>query len=332
MTWGEQNSKAEAHAQLDMAVDRGVNFFDSAEMYPVPARAETQGTSERFLGDWLVGRDRSRFVLATKVIGRSGLTWIRDGGGLNPPHLRTALEGSLRRLKTDYVDLYQLHWPDRFVPKFGGLHFDPRHYHDGTPIEETLTVLAQLIQEGKIRHYGLSNETPYGLAKFVATADKLGIPRPLTLQNAYNLLNRVFEIHLAESCFHEGIELMAYSVLAFGFLTGKYRRESLPDDARASLFPGFVKRYRPQAGPDSYALKTNAGEAIEAYAQLAGERGLTALALQFVKARPFAKSIIVGATSTAQLKENLDALAGDLPDGLVKAIDQIHWRYPNPCP
>ena len=237
MTWGEQNSAQEAHAQLDFAVEHGVDFFDTAELYPVPARAETQGRSEEILGAWLKGRDRSRYRVASKVIGKSRLAWIRNGGGLDRAHIRAAVEGSLRRMQTDYIDLYQLHWPDRYTPRFGGLHFEPQRFQEGAPILESLEALSELIREGKIRHFGLSNETPYGLGQFIALAEKHDLPKPVSLQNAYNLLNRVFEIDLLETCFHERVTLLAYSPLAFGFLSGKYRNGAKPEKGAGEPVP-----------------------------------------------------------------------------------------------
>lgn len=323
MTWGQQNSRSEAHAQLDLAVDAGINFFDSAEMYPVPARAETQGATETILGSWLADHDRGRYMVASKVIGKSNLTWIRGGGLLNRDHIRQALEDSLRRLRTDYIDLYQVHWPDRYVPKFGGFHFEPSRYSEGTPILETIEVLAELIGEGKIRYYGLSNETPYGLSQYIRLAEQHGLPKPVSIQNAYNLLNRVFEIHLAETCFHENIMLLAYSPLGFGYLTGKYRAGVRPERARVSLFPHYVQRYQGKA---------NAAQAIEAYAALAGADGLARLALRFIKNRPLPNCVIIGASNLDQLRENLAHLQGELSPERAAAVEEIHRRYPNPCP
>jgi len=324
MTFGQQNSEREGHEQLDLALAHGVTFIDTAEMYPVPGRPETQGATESIIGSWFArSGQRERVVLATKVIGNSGLSWIRDGGKHDRQHIRQALEGSLRRLRTDYVDLYQLHWPDRYVPKFGGLHFEPAEYRAGVPIEETLAALAELVDEGKIRAYGLSNETPWGISQFVRAAERNGWARPAAIQNAYHLLNRVFDIHLAESCFHENIPLLAYSPLAFGWLTGKYRGGARPAGARLTLFPEFPQRYRE---------KINAEPAIEAYARLAGDFGLGRMALTFVKSRTLCKSVIIGATSLAQLRENLAALEDDLPAHLAAEIEHIHRRYPNPCP
>jgi len=323
MTWGEQNDLAEAREQLAMAIDHGVNFIDTAEMYPTPMRAETQGATEEILGKLLRERNRAELIVATKVIGQSGLKWIRGGGRLDRANIRQALEDSLRRLGVDCVDLYQVHWPDRYVPKFGGLHFEPDDYYEGAAIEETAAAMAELIEEGKIRHYGLSNETPYGVNRYLRVAERQGLPRPVSIQNAYNLLNRVYDIHLAETCWHEKLTLLAYSSLGFGLLTGKYRGGARPAGSRLALFPKY---------PQRYVDKVNAEEAVEAYAELAGDYGLTRLALQFIAARPYPACAIIGATTTAQLRENLDAMTGEAPQELLAGVDRIHRRYPNPCP
>ncbi len=323
MTWGQQNDERDAREQMAMAVDRGVNFFDVAEMYPTPMRAETQGATEAILGKLLAERDRSRLVIATKATGRGGPRWIRGGGGLDRANLRAAIEGSLRRLAVDCIDLYQLHWPDRTVPKFGDRHFEPDRYQAGAPIAETAAAMAELIREGKIRHYGLSNETPYGVSQFARIAEREGLPKPVSVQNAYNLLNRVFDIHLSETCWHEKTTLLAYSPLGFGFLTGKYRGGARPPGSRLALFATYPQRYLNQP---------NAEEAIEAYAELAGEYGLTKLALQFIMSRPYPKCAIIGATKLSQLEENLDALAGALPQALIDGVEGVHRRFPNPCP
>lgn len=323
MTFGEQNGEGEGHEQLDMAFDRGVNFIDTAEMYPVPARAETQGSTERIVGSWLKQRRREDVILATKVIGKSQMTWIREGGRLNREHIRAAIETSLTRLQTDYVDLYQIHWPDRYVPKFGGYGFETDAYYEGTPILETMQALDELRREGKIRYYGLSNETPWGVGEFVRLAKEHGLSKPVSIQNAYSLLNRTFDPQLAETSFHENIPLLAYSPLAFGFLTGKYRHGAMPEGSRVASFKGY---------PQRYLDKPNKDEAIEAYAALAGGDGLTAMALRFVRERPFCQSVIIGATNLEQLDMNLRAFEGVLSTEQRKGIEDVHRRYPNPCP
>lgn len=323
MTFGEQNSETQGHSQLDLAFEHGVNFIDTAEMYPVPADAQTQGRTEEIVGTWLKKRDRDSVILATKVAGNSSMHWIRNGSRLDRTHIRQAVHSSLKRLQTDYIDLYQVHWPDRFVPKFGGVYFDESSYYEHAPLQETLTAMNELIAEGKIRAFGVSNETPYGLCQYFRLAEKMGLTPPVSIQNAYSLLNRTYEVHGAEVSYHENIPLLAYSPLAFGFLTGKYRNGVKPEGSRVARFPTYASRYK---------NKPNAEEAIEAYAMLAAEIGLTRLALQFVKSRPFCASVIIGATNNQQLEENLTAMQGTLPAHVLEAIDAIDRRFPSPCP
>lgn len=322
MTWGEQNTEAEAHEQLDYAISRGVNFLDAAEMYPVPGRAETQGRTESYLGTWLKNQQRDRVIVASKVIGQSGLKWIRGGGKLDAANIREAIEGSLKRLQTDYVDLYQIHWPDRTTPRFGGYAYETNRYQAGTPILETMRVMDALIQEGKIRHYGLSNETPYGMGEFVRLAETHGLAKPISIQNAYSLLNRTFDLHLAESSHHYNIPLLPYSPLAFGLLTGKYIGGKKPEGARLTVYPQFGQRYQ---------NKPNVEQAVEAYAEIA-DGDLTGMALRFVDSRPFVASTIIGATSVAQLKTDIDAFESQIDGKTLDAIEAIHLRYPSPCP
>jgi len=325
MTYGQQNRESEAHVQLDYAVERGVNFFDTAEMYPVPPRAETVTSTETIVGNWLIKQPRERIILATKVTGpRRRLDWIRGGpAALDRTNIRTAVEGSLRRLRTDYIDLYQLHWPERNVPMFGGDQFDPALETDAVPIREQLEVLSELVQEGKIRYIGVSNEYPWGVMNFLRLADEHGLPRIASIQNAYNLLNRTFECGLAEIAFREQISLLAYSPLAFGYLTGKY----LPDgdgNGRGTLFKGFTQRYQ----------KPNVEPAVSAYVQLARRQGISpaAMALSFVYRRWFVTSTIIGATGMAQLAENLDVWEKPLEQALLDEIEVLYRRYTNPAP
>lgn len=325
MTFGEQNSMADAHAQLDCAVAAGINFIDTAEMYPVPARAETQGSTESYIGHWLKHQPRERLILASKVAGpRRGMTWLRDGEvlRLNRQQMEQALHGSLRRLQTDYLDLYQIHWPERYVPMFGETEYDPARVVAATPIAEQIQALAGLMQAGKIRHYGLSNETPWGMAEFVRVADSLGLPRPVSVQNAYNLLNRSFEMGMTEIVDQTHIPLLAYSPLAFGLLTGKYRHQP-PAASRMLLYPGFGARYH----------KTNVPEASSAYAELAEQAGLTPaqLALAFVHSRWFVGSTIIGATTLPQLQENLSCTQVTLSDDVLEQIQRVHRRLCNPA-
>ena len=325
MTFGEQNSEAEAHAQLDYALGQGVHFIDTAEMYPVPTRAETTGLTERYVGTWLKQQARDRVILATKATGPGRpLDWIRKGQlNFNRDNLRQALDGSLQRLQTDYVDLYQLHWPDRNVPIFGQYHFHPEDERETVPLQETLAVLADFIKAGRIRHWGLSNETPWGLMTVLRLADALGLPRPVSVQNAYSLLNRTWENGLAEIGFREKISLLAYSPLGFGVLSGKYLRDA-KTPGRVNLFAGFAGRYS----------KPNTAPAVAAYAELAHRHGLTPtqLALGFAYNRWCVGSTIIGATTMAQLQENLAAAQVRLSPDILADIERIHLLFPNPAP
>ncbi|OIQ76932.1 L-glyceraldehyde 3-phosphate reductase [mine drainage metagenome] len=326
MTFGEQNTEEQAHAQLDEALAQGVNFIDTAEMYPVPARAETSGRTESYVGSWLRRQRRDAIVLATKAAGPGrGMAWIRDGElGFDAPQLQRALDGSLRRLGTDYVDLYQLHWPDRNVPLFGQQLFDPSAERDSVPLARTLLAIGELIRSGRVRHWGLSNETPWGLMRCLQLADVLGVPRPLTVQNAYSLLNRSWETGgLAEVGWREGVGLLAYSPLGFGVLSGKYLDD--PNAVgRINLFGGFGQRY----------AKPNVEQAVAEYAALARRHGLTPtqLALGFTASQWCVGATIIGATSVQQLRENLDAMRLRLSPELRAEIDAIHQRWPNPAP
>jgi len=329
MTWGEQNSEAEAHDQLDVAVDRGVNFIDAAEIYPVPPKAETQGLTERYIGSWLAKRsDRDRLVIATKVAGTStGLEWIRGGPELNARQIREAVDASLERLQTDYIDLYQIHWPGRPANYFGRLGYSSDDSDAGgaavESIEETLRALAGLVETGRIRQIGVSNETPWGVMQYLRLAEQHGLPRIASIQNPYNLLNRSFEIGLAEFAHRERTDLLAYSPLAFGTLTGKYLGGRSPAGCRLTEYPRF----------DRY-LGEPARRATEAYVNLARQHDLspTALALAFVNSRPFVTSNIIGATSRAQLEENLASIDVTLDDDVIAAIEAIHAENAFPAP
>lgn len=324
MTWGQQNSESEAHAQLDYAVSRGVNFIDAAEMYPVPPRAETQGSTETILGSWLRGRPRDEVIVATKITGPGrGFGWVRGGQhAIGRASVAEAIDGSLARLGTDYVDLYQIHWPDRYVPAFGKSHYDPAGERPTVPIEEQLEAFADVIKAGKVRYLGLSNETPWGVMQFIRAADRLGLPRVVSIQNAYNLLNRTFEAGLSEVTRHEHVPLLAYSPLAFGHLTGKYLGGATPEGARLTLFPAFGQRYQ----------KPCVQPAVEAYARIATEAGLSlaTLALAFVRTRWFCASTIIGATTMAQLAENLDSADVVLDESTLGAIESVQLLHPNP--
>ncbi|MDQ1830739.1 aldo/keto reductase [Massilia scottii] len=326
MTFGEQNSEADAHSQLDYALERGINFVDTAEMYPVMPRPQTQGDTERFIGSWLKksGR-RGEIVLATKAAGPNpNLHWVREGKqNLDAASLRTAVEDSLRRLQTDHIDLYQLHWPSRNVPIFGATAFDPAKEREAIPIEETLAALGSLIEAGKVKHIGLSNESAWGVSEFVKQADMRGLPRIASVQNLYNLTARSFETSLMdETCYREDVGLLAYSPLAFGQLSAKYL-----DDPKASgrltIFPAsWSPRY----------LRAPVLAAVKEYAALARANGMTPtqMALAWCYSRWFVASTIIGATSLAQLKENIDAMSVTLTPEVVAGIDAIHARITNP--
>jgi aryl-alcohol dehydrogenase-like predicted oxidoreductase len=324
MTFGEQNTEAEAHAQLDLAVSRGVNFIDTAEMYPVAPRAETVYRTESYIGAWLKYQPRDQLIIATKIAGPArGFNWIRNGPRINRKHLTAAIDGSLRRLHTDYVDLYQIHWPDRYVPMFGATGYDPAQERDSTPIAEQLQVLADMVKKGKIRHIGMSNETPWGIAEFVRCAEQLGLPKILTVQNAYNLMNRTFENGLAEVCRHANVGLLAYSPLAFGCLSGKYLADP-NGHGRITLFPGFGQRYS----------KPNVPAASREYVRIAQEAELSpaTMALAFARTRWFTSSVLLGATSLQQLQENLDSAEVVLSAEVLEKIEAVHKQYPNPSP
>lgn len=325
MTFGEQTSEQDAHRQLDFALAAGVNFIDTAEMYAVPPRAETCGASESIVGRWLARQQRDQIILATKVAGPArSLTWIRNGPlAMDRDNIRSAIEGSLRRLQTDYIDLYQLHWPERNQPMFGQWQYEPDKERECTSIREQLEALAELVGEGKIRYVGVSNEHPWGIMQFVHMADDLGLPRIVSTQNAYHLLNRTFESGLAEVCHREKVGLLAYSPLAFGHLTGKYLSDPVAP-GRLTQWPSFGQRY----------TKPNVAPATQAYAKLARQNGLTPtqLALAFVRSRWFVASTIIGASSLAQLEETLPATQTPLSAEILAEIDAIHLRYTNPAP
>jgi len=325
MTWGEQNSEADAREQLDYAVDQGINFIDTAEMYPVAPRKETQGLTEQYLGNWLAKRkDRDRLIIASKVSGPADwMPYLRNGGGLDRKNIETALNDSLKRLQTDYIDLYQVHWPERDTNYFGKLGYYHAPEKDGVPIEETLTVLADQVRAGKIRHIGISNETPWGIAEYLRLSEQKGLPRIVSIQNPYNLLNRTFEVGAAEFAHRENVGLLAYSPLAFGVLSGKYLDNQRPAGARLTLFDRFVRYTNPE------------GErCTREYVELARENNLdpAQMALAFVNSRPFLTSNIIGATSMEQLKSNIASHELRLSKDILRAIASIHQRQSNPCP
>jgi len=325
MTWGEQNSEREAAEQLDLATAEGINFIDAAEMYPVPPRAETQGLTETYLGNWLAKRGRrDDLVIASKVAGPgNGLTYLRNGPRLTRSHIRNACEDSLQRLQTDYIDLYQVHWPDRNANFFGKLGYQHQPDEQSTSIEETLEALHELVQEGKIRHVGISNETPWGTAEYLRLSRERNWPRIVSIQNPYNLLNRTFEVGAAEVACREQVGLLAYSPLAFGVLSGKYLGGQRPDGARLSLYTRFVR----------YASKRGE-EATQAYVNLAKQHGLSPvqMALAYVTGRDFVTSNIIGATSVEQLQENINSALLVLDDQVLSDIEALHEEFTYPCP
>lgn len=326
MTFGEQNSEAEAHAQLDIAVAAGINLIDTAEIYPVPPRAETQGLTERYIGTWLKRRGgRDRLVLASKVAGPGAwISYLRGGRNrLDRNNIATALDASLARLQTDYLDLYQVHWPDRETNFFGKLGYEPSNEDSSVPLLDTLVALGEQVKAGKVRHIGLSNETPWGLMACLRLADEHGLPRPVSIQNPYNLLNRTFEIGLAEVALRERCGLLAYSPLGFGVLSGKYLNGVRPPGARLTMFERF-SRYS----------NSEAERATASYVALARRYGLdpAQMALAWVTSRPFVTSNIVGATTLQQLARNLASLDLTLSEDVVAGIEAIHRGQPNPAP
>jgi len=326
MTWGEQNSEAEAFAQIDYAVAHGVNFLDTAELYAIPPRAETCGRTEEIIGNWLrqAGK-REKIILASKVCGPTG--WcphIRKGKSrLDRKNIFLACEKSLQRLQTDYIDLYQVHWPERKTNFFGRLGYEPEVDEGATPIEETLIALSELVASGKVRHIGISNETPWGTMQYLHLAETRELLRIVSIQNPYSLLNRTFEIGLAEIACRERVGLLAYSPLAFGTLSGKYLGGTRPEGARITLFPDYTRYTKPQGE-----------KATAAYVKLAREHGLdpAQMALAYVNSRPFLTSTIIGATTMEQLAANIASIDIELSDEVLAGIEAIHTEYPNPCP
>lgn len=326
MTWGEQNTEAEAHEQLDYAVANGINFIDTAELYPVPPRAATQGLTETFIGSWLSKRhDRNKLVIASKVCARADwLPYLRNGEAkLDRQNILAALDASLARLQTDYLDLYQLHWPERDTNYFGKLGYYHAPEKDGVPISETLAALDEAVQSGKVRHIGISNETAWGYAEYLRIAREERRPRIVGIQNPYNLLNRSFEIGLAEFAHREQVGLLAYSPLAFGVLSGKYLHNNKPAGSRLALSDRFSRYTNPQANA-----------AAAAYVELAETHRIdpAQMALAYVNTRPFLTSNIIGATTMEQLRSNIDSIQLTLDKEILKEIEAIHARHPNPAP
>ncbi len=327
MTFGEQNTEDDAHEQLNYAIDQGINFIDTAEMYSVPGRKETQGSTERFIGTWLKNQKREDLVIATKIVGPSpGLSYIRDNMGYSNDAIDDAIEKSFKRLQTDYIDLYQLHWPERKANFFGVRNFkqdSEDQWKDN--FHEIVEKLNSLVKEGKIRHYGVSNETSWGLMKHLNESNNNGYTRCKTIQNAYSLLNRTFEGSLAEVSYRENVGLLAYSPLAFGSLSGKYLNKS-PKNARLELYPQLKKMRR--------YLSEESVFVTEKYKELAEKNNLslTHLSLAFINQQPFVTSNIIGATTMLQLKENITSIDVNLSEEILEKIDKINELQPNPAP
>ena len=325
MTWGEQNSEADAHGQMDLASDMGVNFIDTAELYPIPPRAETQGLTEKYIGSWLASRQsRDKVIIATKAVGPTDTLYFRgEKSRLHARHLTEAVDNSLKNLQTDYIDLYQLHWPERSTNYFGKLGYEHVEGEDDIAIHETLDALGALVKSGKIRNVGLSNESAWGVMHYLHLAEQHQLPRIASVQNPYNLLNRSYEVGLAEVSIREDCGLLAYSPMAMGLLSGKYRNGARPADGRLTLFNRFT-RY----------MTDISREMSDKYTDLAEENGLlpAQMALAFVNSRPFVTSSIIGATTLDQLKTDIETIDINLSDDIISAIDEINNLHPYPCP
>ena len=325
MTWGEQNTQNEGFEQMDYALDQGVNFWDTAEIYSIPPKKETFGDTEVVIGNWFEKtKKRDKVILASKVCGPMR-EYVRGGGNqFGKNNITEALEGSLKRLKTDYIDLYQLHWPERKTNFFGKLGYEHDDSNEWTQFEDILGNLKKFIKEGKIKHVGLSNETPWGLSKFLELSKNKNLPRMLSVQNPYNLLNRTYEVGLAEMSIREQAGLLAYSPLACGYLSGKYRKDQMPKDSRIERDGEFWTRYN----------KPNSNKAIDAYFEIAEKHGLNLaqMSLKFLEIQPFVTSVIIGATTMEQLKTNIESVNVILTDEIIKEINEVQTTYPNPCP
>ena len=322
MTYGEQNNEKEAHEQLDYSLSKGINFIDTAEMYAIPPREETQGTTEQIIGNWLSRRkDREKIILATKVAG-PGMEYLRGGSSLSKKHILQAADDSLKRLQTDYIDLYQVHWPERKTNFFGRLGYEYSN-EMGVSIEETLDAMSMLVKSGKVKYIGISNETPWGTNKYLQLTKDAGYEKIISIQNPYSLLNRIYEVGLAEISQHENIGLLAYSPLGFGQLTGKYIKKT-EENTRLGLYGDWFTRYSNE----------NCLNAVKEYSKIANKYNisLTHLALAFVNTRPFVASNIIGATTMKQLKENIESIDIDLSEEILEEINEVHLNQPNPAP
>ena len=325
MTWGEQNNEKEAFEQMNYSLDCGINFFDAAEIYPSPCRKDTFGETEKIIGKWLnQKKNRDKIVLASKIAG-PGLSWVRDGGqNYSEKKIEKALEDSLKRLQTDHIDLYQLHWPERKTNFFGRLSYKHKEEDSSNNFETVLIALEKFVKQGKIRYVGLSNETPWGLSKFLEISKTKKLPRMVAVQNPYSLLCRTYEIGLSEISIREKSGLLAYSPLAGGFLTGKYRNNNLPEKSRQKLFADYYTRYS----------KTSASPIIEKYYNIAKKFGLNfaQMSIKFCEIQKFLTSVIIGATSMEQLKIDIESVNVNLTEEILKEINDVQIKYPNPCP
>ena len=325
MTWGEQNTQEEGFNQMDYALDKGINFFDTAELYAIPPKKNTYGKTEEVIGNWFnKTKKRSKVILATKISG-PGLSWIRGGGNqYDKKNLNEAVNKSLERLKTDYIDLYQLHWPERNTNYFGKLGYEHKDDNEWNNFEEILSSLNEIIKTGKIRYIGLSNETAWGLSKFIELSKLKKLPKMMSVQNPYNLINRTYEVGLAETSIREKSGLLAYSPLAFGYLSGKYRNNKMPEGSRMRLFGDHFPRYKTKS----------AANIIEFYYNIAIENNLdfAQMSLKFCEIQEFVTSVIIGATTMEQLKTNVESVNVKLDQNIIKKINEIHKIYPNPCP
>ena len=322
MSFGEQNTEKDAHEQLTFALDHGVNFIDTAEMYAIPPKESTQGLTEKYIGSWVKKNlNRDKYIIATKVAG-PGMEYIRGGTNLSKEHVTRAIDASLKRLNTDYIDLYQVHWPERKSNYFGQLGYTQSE-DIGIAIEETLSALHDAIKAGKIRHVGISNETPWGVHEYLKLSESQSLPKIQTIQNPYSLLNRIYEVGLAEMSYRENIGLLAYSPLGFGVLTGKYLN-AMPDKSRLGLFGEWFTRYSNE----------KCHEATSKYSTIAKKYNISLcqMALAFVNTRPFVTSNIIGATTIEQLKENIESVNINLNDGIIEEINNVHADIPNPAP
>ena len=322
MTYGEQNTESEAHEQLDYSIANGINLIDTAEMYAIPPKEDTQGSTEKIIGTWLAKRkDREKIIVATKVAG-PGMEYLRGGSRLDKKQIFQAVDDSLKRLQTDYIDLHQVHWPERKSNYFGRLGYE---YSDeiGVPIEETLEAMTDLVKSGRVRYVGISNETPWGTNRYLNIAKEKSMERIVTIQNPYSLLNRIYEVGLAEVSQHENVGLLAYSPLGFGQLTGKYIKKT-EKNSRLGLYGDWFTRYS-----NEECLR-----AVEKYSKIADKYGLslTHLALAFVNTRPFVTSNIIGATTMEQLKENINSVNIEITETMLEDINKVHASQPNPAP